>query len=326
MVPSGRAQRRGFTLIELLVVIAIIAVLIALLLPAIQKVRAAAARIACSNNMRQLSVGAHNCANNNGRFPYFYGWYPGRQPSPGNGWGTLFFHLLPYIEQNNIYQDAVSNVANFDGTGAGMNYYSGEANFGTANFVGLTVIKTYVCPSDYTTPANGLYADSTYADQQPLWAVSNYLGNFAIFGAGDVNMQTNSLGLLQITDGTSNTILFAERLGVCDQSSFPTPAGGYQVPLRATFWDWNEPSGGAGHLQWPVYGYFVSANNLPYGYGPQFSPVAGQCYSPVPSTPHTTLVVGMADGSVRQVGPSVSQPTWQAANTPASGDLLGSDW
>ena len=317
----------SFTLLELLVVIAIIAVLIALLLPAIQKVREAAARIQCSNNMRQLGVGSHNAANNNGRFPFVYGWYPSRQPASGNGWGTLFFHLLPYIEHGNIYNSATTNAANFDGTGAGLNYYSGEANSGTSNFVGLTIIKTYVCPSDYTAPGNGLYVDNTYSgEQETLWAVSNYAGNFAIFGAGDLSLQSPALTLLQITDGTSNTILFAERLGVCDPTNFVTPAGGYQVGVRANLWDWNEPSTVAGHLQWPIYGYYVSANNVPYGLGPQFSPAIGSCYSPVPSTPHSSLVVGMADGSVRLVGPNVTQQTWQFANTPAAGDLLGSDW
>src|SRR5262250_1780029 len=105
---SGRSPVRpppqGFTLIELLVVIAIIAVLIGLLLPAVQKVREAAARMKCSNNLKQMGLAVHNFASaNNDRMPY--GWYPtGQNGTWTMAAGSVFYVLLPYIEQDNLYR------------------------------------------------------------------------------------------------------------------------------------------------------------------------------------------------------------------------------
>src|SRR5204862_4376488 len=91
-------RRHGFTLIELLVVIAIIAILIGLLLPAVQKVREAAARMKCQNNLKQLALACHNAHDANGRFPPQAGTYGGAHYAP------LFFHILPYVNQDSLWR------------------------------------------------------------------------------------------------------------------------------------------------------------------------------------------------------------------------------
>jgi prepilin-type N-terminal cleavage/methylation domain-containing protein len=185
--------RKAFTLIELLVVIAIIAILIGLLLPAVQKVREAAARTKCANNLRQIGLGCHNFHDVNGHLP------PGVVTRAGGGvpddswsWGTM---ILPYIEQQNLY-----NLLNPQTNPPSLAPKS--------NPLTQTPLAIYRCPSD----ANGNNLNVWYDN----YALSNYVCNRAIFGPADgivggASGTPFNMTLLSITDGTSNTIMIGER-------------------------------------------------------------------------------------------------------------------
>jgi prepilin-type N-terminal cleavage/methylation domain-containing protein len=192
---SQRASlRKAFTLIELLVVIAIIAILIGLLLPAIQKVREAAARSKCANNLRQIGIGCHNHHDTYGHLP------PSILTTAATGmaddswaWGTL---ILPFIEQQNLY-NAFGVVLNPPNKAP------------TVNAMEQIPLSIYRCPSD----VNGTGLNPWYDNR----AISNYVANLVLLGPayvgvnGPVNGVQINRTLVQITDGTSNTIMIGER-------------------------------------------------------------------------------------------------------------------
>jgi prepilin-type N-terminal cleavage/methylation domain-containing protein len=320
----ARERSRGFTLIELLVVIAIIAVLIGLLVPAVQKVREAAARIQCGNRMHQLGIAAHNCNNDTGHLPPALGWFPYSMPTAGSGWGSPFFHLLPYLEQDTFYKTAATMGPNPFGEAPASNlsYYSQALGVGTPAFIGAHQFKDYTCPSDPSVPA-GPYTDVLFNLQ---WATSSYAGNFLVFGQVDTNFNVLSYqGSSQIpasfADGTSNTVLFGERYSVCVSNALALP--------RACLWSWWEVPGVVpGHDYYPFFGLATSnGDNLGPGSIFQVQPTAGACDSSRASTPHTAgMQVVLADASVRLLSRAMSGTTWWAACTPAANDLLGPDW
>jgi prepilin-type N-terminal cleavage/methylation domain-containing protein len=192
---------RGFTLIELLVVIAIIAILIGLLLPAVQKVREAAARTQCSNNFKQIGLATINFADTNQTYlPPANGWFPydaGAQGVQGQVYGTELVQILPYIEQQNLLKASYNGV-----------YYAVNVptNGGTAR------IKTYVCPSD---PSVGFAATLNWNGYTWGQGDCSYAGNFQVFGPPLPSWQGGYRYPYSLTDGTSNTILYAEKYAGC---------------------------------------------------------------------------------------------------------------
>jgi prepilin-type N-terminal cleavage/methylation domain-containing protein/prepilin-type processing-associated H-X9-DG protein len=219
---TQRRTRQGFTLIELLVVIAIIAVLIGLLLPAVQKVREAASRLKCQANLKQLGLALHNYHDSQGAFPpgtycSTNGW--AGDPDPAKEWVYLLHYLLPYLEESPTYQ-----VLGGPHWALGRPWFAGEAP-AWAPLFGHS-IPALLCPSDRGTPT------STHAAVGVPLARTNYLGFFsgthdrhnwsqsypaeqrALFTLG----KGRALRMSGVTDGTSNTLALGEYVGGVGQA------------------------------------------------------------------------------------------------------------
>jgi prepilin-type N-terminal cleavage/methylation domain-containing protein/prepilin-type processing-associated H-X9-DG protein len=264
--------RKAFTLIELLVVIAIIGVLIALLLPAVQKVREAANRARCANNLKQIALAAHNYHDSFETFPPgLYQFQVSTPPGSGRSGFTLFEYLLPFVEQDNL-----SRIWDLNKPRLNVYVYDGSNYLATPEARSATVVKTYVCPTDqlpdnpaHVTPVpqagadgpDGYYGVTSYAGNCGTWAYyPNCIGagqmsaNGVFFLTGPNSLPAANqrpVGFKDVTDGTSQTLLVGEKFHQDPNFEALDSGDAYckEYSLHAwAAWSWSGGFKGAGHV------------------------------------------------------------------------------
>jgi prepilin-type N-terminal cleavage/methylation domain-containing protein len=338
MCRSPGSLRKGFTLIELLVVIAIIAILIGLLVPAVQKVREAAARIQCSNNLKQIGLATHGYHDAYRRLPPFSEWV---HRTPGSNRETnIFYLILPYVEQKNLV--SLSKTQTNQGY-----YFPGAGWLDYCVTIGQNVVPLFLCPSDSSAPDH-MDVNSTN-NFGPQYATGGYAANVMVF---DPNPRTKTL-LTAMPNGTTNTVIYAHKLEYCDGTNFwgldpgqgvyndwdatPDQCGTYHYlpgfgwvtyfnkrcpdPTTCYFGPNNQSGGGLHRLT--SNGQDYTHGGLPF----QTNPAPGNCYPAVLVSPHEgVMIVTLGDGSIRTVTSSISLTTWRNVCDPTSGAPPGNDW
>jgi prepilin-type N-terminal cleavage/methylation domain-containing protein len=328
-------RRRAFTLIELLVVFAIIAILIGLLVPAVQKVRDAAARVQCLSNLRQIGTALHNYHDTHKAMPPA-GLYP---PGGGDSW-SIHARLLPFIEQEPLYRQ--------------INF---AASFATQPAVAATRIALYMCPKE-------LGDRQTSGGTSPTYPTS-YGGNFGTWliwdpltaqGGDGAFIVNGRIGMISFTDGTSNTLAFSEIRPFMNYfQDSGKPAVGAQPPSdprSVQLWKGDYVTGN-GHTEWvnarvhqtgftttfgpntfvpyeiPIYNHLhiiidYEIYDINYTSMREGTSATSVSYAVVPARSYHAGQVNvlLMDASARTVHNSINWGTWRALGTRAGGEVV----
>ena len=311
------SRRRAFTLIELLVVIAIIAILIGLLLPAVQKVREAAARAKCSNNLKQVALALHNYHDANQKFPpgqpmgyYYSNWYgdPNVKDLDRSCWIGFILSYLEQTAMQSQYDTFVKTLPN----------YTCFAPFAT------NVIPTLICPSDPNSPKIANFPGNAQGFH------TNYVtchGNYYATPSADptgVNLTGMFYGrsrvkMTDVTDGTSNTVMASELLESPDVTN-------HDIRGRA----WNSIHAGTEFTTLYPPNSSIGDNNMSYCQPLPKTPCSGSqsvlnAYVLARSQHTGGVNASMADGSVRFVRDAITPNTWLGMGTRSGGEVLQSE-
>jgi prepilin-type N-terminal cleavage/methylation domain-containing protein len=353
-------RRPAFTLIELLVVVAIIAVLIGLLLPAVQKVREAANRMKCQNNLKQLGIAVHAFHDVNRSMPCYFGQFPQGTPGSPNArtpYGSWFVYLLPYVEQGAVYDRIMTDVLASgyntteqrlvtaavppSGTATTVTTVAGPSagtpytgyNYG-ASAGGTSTSTTYSNPGSaavYQTVNHGIWLDGVH---EVLYRVltcpsdpSHEPGTsvYGYWGGTNYAANWNAWGSGSGSYNTSPQRFTDLSDGLSNTVLFGEVYQNCDRVSRIALYSWYYSAFG---LNWYGQGNTLMFQTRPMARDFNNCPAGAECCDNwrAQSGHLSGMNVGLADGSVRTVSSGISQPTWDSALLPRDGQVLGSDW
>jgi prepilin-type N-terminal cleavage/methylation domain-containing protein len=339
---KAHPYRSGFTLIELLVVIAIIGILVALLMPAVQRVREAAARMQCANNLKQIGLAVHMFSDQRNRLPHATGLVnmDGGGVTGQRQWWYYFttahIEILPYLEQHVLHDRMIMWAQTHPPLGG--NYEDGK---GDPAGNGWYPVKIYICPSDLSLDSTGRMLNTpgnmggtTYVVNFHTFGSPVPPGTFPAAWVQSNGVSRSSYRLHRLPDGTSNTILFTEQYGSVSningsewgawigQGAQNVGPGGSWVQDHCFPQLFDAVIGVGPAVTGPV---TTPPPHLPL---PEFNKMPAQTLGlQTPSSPHPSVInVLLGDGSVRGVNETVTGPTWVYAMCPSDAQSLGPDW